>query len=338
MLKVTMFSSATKVKGQGVGSAYLELMALLKKHFSNELEVSVNRLKKADISHYHTVDFRFFLSTFLPGRGKKIGYVHFLPETLEGSLKLPWLIKIIFYRYLIAFYKRMDALVVVNPDFISKLVAYGISKQKITYIPNFVSKSEFYQQTLSKDKLRLKLNLAEGFTVLGVGQVQERKGVFDFIELAKQNPEIQFVWVGGFSFGRITDGYKELKEVVANPPSNLTFPGIVERVDMNDYYNAADIFLLPSFNELFPMSILEAFSCQIPVLLRDLPLYHAIISGYYEPAKDLREMNTKIRLFATKPAKLAELREKSQKAAAYYSEERLAQIWKEYYSKQVRGK
>ena len=338
MLKVTMFSSATKVKGQGVGSAYLELMALLEKHFSGEFKVSVNRLKKADISHYHTVDFRFFLSTFLPGRGKKIGYVHFLPETLEGSLKFPWLIKVIFYRYLIAFYKRMDALVVVNPDFISKLVAYGIPANKITYIPNFVSKKEFYPQTLGKESLRLKLHLPQRFTVLGVGQVQERKGVFDFIELAKQNPEFQFVWVGGFSFGRITDGYKELKEVVANPPSNLTFPGIVERADMKDYYNVADMFLLPSFNELFPMSVLEAFSCQTPVLLRDLKLYHAIISGYYEPAKDLEEMNEKIRLFAANPEKLTELKEKSQKAASYYSEERLAQVWKEYYIKQVRGK
>lgn len=73
-----------------------------------------------------------------------MGYVHFLPETLEGSLKLPWIARKVLYRYVIAFYKRMDALVVVNPTFIPKLEAYGIAREKITYIPNFVSKKEFH--------------------------------------------------------------------------------------------------------------------------------------------------------------------------------------------------
>lgn len=336
MLKVSMFSSATKIKGQGVASAYLELIALLKKYCATEIEVSINNLKRADISHYHTVDFRFFCSTFLPFRGKKIGYVHFLPETLEGSLKLPRLAKFVFYRYLITFYKRMDALVVVNPSFIPKLEAYGIPAAKITYIPNFVSQTEFYPQAATKTELRQKLGLKDRFTVLGVGQVQARKGVFDFIELAKNNPQLQFVWVGGFSFGKITDGYAELKKVVANPPSNLIFPGIVERQRMNYYYNAADLFLLPSYNELFPMSILEAFNCRTPVLLRDLELYHAIIAGYYEPAKDRAEMDIKIKRLAANPDWLTTLKDKANRAATYYSEKRLAQIWKEYYLAQAK--
>ena len=35
MLKITMYSSADKVAGQGVGSAYLELMHLLKTNFKD---------------------------------------------------------------------------------------------------------------------------------------------------------------------------------------------------------------------------------------------------------------------------------------------------------------
>ena len=99
----------------------------------------------------------------------------------------------------------------------------------------------------------------------------------DFITLAKRHPEIDFVWVGGFSFGKMTAGYTRLKEVVDNPPVNLIFPGIVDRDKMRKYYNMADLFLLPSYNELFPMSILEAFSCDIPVLVRELPP----LSRYY---------------------------------------------------------
>ena len=334
MLKIAMYSAATKVKGQGVGSAYIELIQMLKKHFPEEMEITINKLTKAQVSHYHTVNFPYYLSTFLPGRGCKVGYVHFLPETLKGSLKLPFFASKIFDKYLISFYKRMDQLVVVNPSFIPKLEAYGIKKEKITYIPNFVSQATFYHQDNSKVSA-FKRNLGvppEKFVVVGVGQIQERKGVFDFIELARRLPQIQFIWVGGFSFGKITDGYEQLKHVVDNPPANLLFPGIVDRNEMAAYYNVADLFLLPSYNELFPMSILEAFSCQTPVMVRELTLYHSVIAGYYEPAQDVEEMEAKILQYSTEPQYLKELKEKAKRAAHFYSEDRLAKIWYRYYN------
>ncbi|MDN2453786.1 glycosyltransferase family 4 protein [Lactobacillus sp. UCMA15818] len=337
MLKIQMFSSATKVKGQGVGSAYTELIGLLRKKLSGKLEISINKFSKSDISHYHTIDPLFFLTTFFPGRGRKIGYVHFLPETLEGSLKLPWIIKKVVYRYVIAFYRRMDHLVVVNPIFIKDLEKYGISKDKITYIPNFVSRDVFFSQnTEGKIKIRERLGIAQNkFVILGVGQVQERKGVPDFIELAKKLPEFQFVWVGGFSFGKITDGYDELKKVVDNPPKNLIFPGIVDRIQMNDYYNAADVFLLPSYNELFPMSILEAFSTGTPVVLRSLELYEVILKGYYLSGKDVAEFEVILRNLANKSELINEMCQKSLSASNFYSEDNLAKIWYDFYCQQT---
>ena len=333
MLKIAMFSAATKVKGQGVGSAYTELVRMLKNHFPTQLKITVNKFGKSDISHYHTVNPTYYLSTFMPGRGCKVGYVHFLPETLEGSLKLPFFASKVFNKYLISFYKRMDELVVVNPSFIPKLGAYGIPAWKVTYIPNFVSKKEFHPE--SKEKILAKkreLGLdPDKFTIIGVGQIQDRKGVPDFIKLARMFPNIQFIWVGGFSFGKITNGYEQLKKVVDNPPANLIFPGIVDRDQMGLYYNLADLFLLPSYNELFPMSILEAFSCGIPVMVRELKLYHSIISGYYEPADDVDDMARKIKELANDPEKLADLKQKAQKASAFYSEDRLADIWYQYY-------
>lgn len=340
MIKITMFSAADSVKGQGVGSVYLELVRLLKTRESDQLDVQINQYGKSDISHYHTVNFPYYLSTFMPGRGRKIGFVHFLPETLEGSLKLPKIAKAVFYRYVIAFYKRMDQLVVVNPSFIPKLEAYGISEDKITYIPNFVSAETFHPADENqKLALRKAYGYPDKFTVLGSGQVQVRKGVFDFIELTKRHPEMQFVWTGGFSFGRITDGYEELKKVVDNPPTNLSFPGIIDRNKLVDYYNMADLFLLPSYNELFPMSVLEAFSTHTPVLLRDLDLYHSIIQGDYQGAKDVDDMDQILQTLSTHPDELAALKKRAQHAAEYYSEERLAKIWLEFYTAQAkRGK
>lgn len=338
MIKITMFSSADKVAGQGVGSAYLELINLLKTHFQDQLDVAINQYRQSDVSHYHTIDLPFYFSTFSHKRGQKVGYVHFLPETLEGSLKIPQPFRGIFYRYVIAFYKRMDHLVVVNPSFIDKLAAYGIPRKRISYIPNFVDAKHFHPIEVSqRPALRAKLGLpTDKFIVLGSGQVQERKGVPDFIRLAKQNPDVQFVWAGGFSFGRLTDGYHELKQVVDNPPTNLKFTGIVSRDEIAQLNNAADLFLLPSFNELFPMSVLEAFSCGTPVMLRDLDLYHSIIDGDYVPAKDVTEMQGKLDQLRRNPERLAYWRRRATAAAKYYSEDRLAKIWLKFYREQAR--
>ena len=337
MIKVTMFSSADKVAGQGVGSAYLELVNLLKSRWPDQLDVEINRYRRSDISHYHTIDLPFYFSTFSKKRGRKIGYVHFLPETLEGSLKIPQPFRGIFYHYVIAFYKRMDHLVVVNPSFIDKLVAYGIPRQRISYIPNFVDCRRFHPVTAEeRRRLRDRYHIpTERFVVLGTGQVQERKGVPDFITLARQNPDVQFIWAGGFSFGRLTDGYTELKKVVDNPPANLRFTGIVSRDEIAALSNLADLFLLPSYNELFPMSVLEAFSCGTPVMLRDLDLYHSIIAGDYEPAKDVDEMQVKLTLLRNDPARLAHWQKQAREASQRYSEDHLAQVWLDFYRDQA---
>lgn len=106
MIKITMFSSADKVAGQGVGSAYKELINLLKERLSDKFEIKINDYGRSDLSHYHTIDPQFYLSTFSKKRGRKIGYVHFLPETLEGSIKLPEPAKSIFYKYVINFIRE----------------------------------------------------------------------------------------------------------------------------------------------------------------------------------------------------------------------------------------
>lgn len=338
MIKITMYSSATKVAGQGVGSAYLELVHLLKERFSDEFDIEINHFRAADVAHYHTIDPQFFLSTFSRKVGRRVGYVHFLPETLEGSLKIPQPFRSIFYHYVIAFYKRMDQLVVVNPAFIDKLVNYGIPRKRVKYIPNFVDHDHFHP--ISDDQkctVRQQLGLDQSrFVVFGSGQVQERKGVADFIRLAKQNPGIDFVWAGGFSFGRMTDGYRQLKQEVDHHPKNLRFTGIVSRSQIAQYCQVCDLFLLPSYDELFPMSVLEAMACGAPVMLRDLALYRPILAGDYQPAKDVVDMQAKLTLLSDHPERLSALRKRSEEASERYSADHLAKIWHKFYLEQAK--
>lgn len=336
MIRINMFSQADSVAGQGVGSAYNELLNLMRKDLVDDFYVTVNKYGVSDLTHYHTINPTYYANSFSPARGRKIGYVHFLPDTLEGSIKLPSFAKKIFYNYVIDFYRRMDQIVVVNPVFINKLVKYGISRDKVKYIPNFVSRTEFYPESLAqKNALRHHLGIPlDKFLVFGDGQVQKRKGVDDFAKMAQANPEVQFIWAGGFSFGRITDGYDHYRKLVANPPKNLLFTGIIERQKLVDYLNIADLFFLPSYDELFPMSVLEAFSCHTPVLLRNLALYKAIIAGYYMSGDNFTDMNQQLRQALKDKSLLKKYSLLAAQASEYYSEEHLAEVWHQFYLEQ----
>lgn len=333
-ITINMLSSADKVAGQGVGSAYLEQVALIKENCSDFFDVTINGGIHYDIMHHHTVDPINYIKMKLT-HGVNVAYVHFLPDTLDGSIKLPKMFFGIFKNYVTKFYKTADHLVVVNPIFINELVKFGIDKNKVTYIPNYVSKESFYKKTekevaLLKDKYDLP---KDKFIILGVGQVQTRKGVKDFIEVAKQNPDLYFVWCGGFSFGKITDGYQELKEIWDNPPQNVRFLGIIPRAEMNDIYNIADVLFMPSYNELFPMSILEAVNLQKPILLRNLELYEDILFHKYLYGENNEDFSEQLK----KLSKDKDLYEKASKFSKeigdYYSKEHVADLWRNFYVK-----
>ena len=333
-ITVNMLSSADKVKGQGVGSAYLEQVALVKECLKDRFDVKVNSMKEADIMHIHTVDLNNYVR-MCTTMGVTVTYVHFLPETLDGSIKLPKPIFSVFKTYIMDFYRNSDYLVVVNPIFIDALVKYKVKKEKIFYIPNYVSKEKFHKiepNKVNDIKKHYKVK-KDSFVVLGVGQVQSRKGVLDFIEVAQKMPDLTFVWCGGFSFGAITDGYEELKKVYENPPENVKFLGIIAREKMNDIYNMADVLFMPSYNELFPMSILEAINSEKPLLLRNLDLYEDILFKKYLSADNNKDFVNRLKELKDDKKIYDKYSAYSKEISEFYSKENVAKIWNDFYTK-----
>lgn len=336
MPTINMLSSADIVKGQGVASAYCEQVKLVNEGLEGKYEVLINSKQKCDITHYHTINPEYFVSlTFDKKTWSNVGYVHFLPETVEESLDIPKAGKKIFYKYMIEFYKSMDYLVTVNPYFIGELAKYGIPENKVTYIPNFVSDSMFYQYSNEKiGEIKQEWKIPEDkFIVLGVGQVQTRKGVVDFIETAKKMPDVYFIWAGGFSFGLMTDGYKELKQRISEVPENVNFIGIIERENMNDIYNIADIMFLPSYSELFPMTILESMCLGKPILLRDLDIYPNILFDYYIKGNSVDEFSDRINDLKNNKDIYNIWSQKSFEGHKFYSKESVLKKWEDFYDR-----
>ena len=329
-----MLSQATSVDGQGVASAYLEQLALVKE-CEDIFEVEVNSKKgNFDIYHMHTVNPSYRMR--FNKHHVNVCYVHFIPSTLDGSLKMPWLFFKVFKKYVISTYRKADEIVVVNPAFIPPLEELGISRDRVTYIPNFVDHDKFYKiSDEERAKVREKYGVSQNqFVIMGCGQVQTRKGVLDFVEVAKRNPDKTFVWAGGFSFGKMTDGYKELKAIMDNPPANVKFIGIIPRDQMNNIFNMCDMLFMPSFSELFPMSILEAVNSAKPVLLRDLDLYEEILfknDDCYARGENVDEFDAQVKKLASDKKYYEYYSKGSTQISDYYSKEHVKNMWREYY-------
>ncbi len=331
-IKINMLSNADKIDGQGVGSAYLEQVSLIRDELNDYFDVVINENCPVDIIHCHTI-LPEYLIKMKRNKGVNVAYVHFLPDTLDGSIRLPKHAFQFFKKYVTHFYNTADYLIVVNPIFINDLVKFGIEKKKIFYIPNYVSKDTFYKQhrdIIRHTKEKYSIN-PDNFIVLSVGQVQTRKGVKDFIEIAKKMPHMTFIWAGGFSFGKITDGYDELKEIYNNPPHNVKFIGIIPRNQMNDIYNIADVLFMPSYNELFPMSILEAINSEKPLLLRDLDLYKDILFSKYLKGHSQEEFINHLEELYQNKTIYQQYSTYSKEISEYYSKEHVKMMWKEFY-------
>lgn len=341
-IKIVMSYTGTELHGQGVGAATIEQINLISEYCSDDFEVVHNK-GKGDILHVHTVEPKGRRKAFR-SKVPVVMHVHFLPETIIGSIKMPKFAMNFFFKYFLALYRRANHVVVVNPIFIEPLGKYGIPAERITYIPNFVSEETFKKvSSADKSAIRAKYGIKDDtFVVLGVGQVQTRKGVLDFVKVAESLPDTTFVWAGGFSFGAITDGHKELKKVMDKPPANVKFIGIVPRPEMNDVYNMADLLFMPSYNELFPMAILEACSSETPLLLRNLELYEDILFHNYVKGADNAAFVSAITTLRDDQKAYQAALMQSAKIKEYYSRKNVAKLWtafyKDVYAKQIVGK
>lgn len=334
MYTINMLSKAHMVKGQGVLSAHDEQVELVRTELGRQFRVLENDRDYGDINHYHTINLGYYFhAAFAKVRRETVGYVHFLPETVENSIKLPWWMKKVFYKYMLSFYNQMDHLVAVNPYFVDVLEKYGVRREKVTYIPNFVSEDDFYKmEEEEREAQRRKFGFTR-FTVLCAGQLQKRKGVLEFIETARLRPDVDFVWAGNFAFGSISEGKKEIEQALKSAPENVRFLGLVERSSMNGLYNACDMFFLPSFEELFPMTILEAMNCHKPVLVRDLPIYDRILMDFVQREDREEYFSAWIGYIKENPKEYERAVENAKRGHEFYSRAQVAGMWQQFYCK-----
>jgi len=146
----------------------------------------------------------------------------------------------------------------------------GVSEDKIEIVPNGIDLTEF-DNLPQRGEFRRKHGLDDSQKiVLYLGRIHKIKGLdllaMAFDELAKEIDNIKLVIVGP------DDGYlPALKELISELGIEelVLLTGPLYGEDKLTAYVDADVYVLPSVYETFPVAVLEAGACGTPVIVTD---------------------------------------------------------------------
>ncbi len=179
----------------------------------------------------------------------------------------------------------------------------GIPEDKIIMYRQWVNQEIFKPFDKKECKKKLMIDI-DDFIVLFVGRLIEKKGVRVILEAASMlSNNIKFIFIGD---GPLENEIKSM----SSKHRNIQFVGKTQINDLVVYYNAADIFIIPSqYEEGFARVTLEALSCGTPIIAANkgcLPeMINSSVGVLIEPnAENITKIIT---FFYNHPGELAKL-------------------------------
>lgn len=269
-MKVCLYFEAEKlIQTSGIGRALKHQKAALT---AVGVEYTTDSNDDYDILHINTVGpTSFQVIAKAKKEGKKIIYhAHSTEEDFRDSFILSNQIAPFFKKHIVNLYAKSDLIITPTPYSKKLLEGYGL-KQKIYDLSNGIDMQRFEPNVEKIKAFKKYFSLKPtDKVILSVGLYFERKGILDFMEVAKLLPEYKFIW---FGFTPLYSIPKEVRSMIQNPPNNVILPGYVKGAIIEGAYCASDIFFFPSKEETEGIVVLEALAAQQQVILRDIPVY-----------------------------------------------------------------
>ncbi len=119
----------------------------------------------------------------------------------------------------------------------------------------------------------------DGHTLLFVGRLKPGKGVHVLLramaELQDDFSDLTLKVVGEGPLRESLEEYAADRGVA----DSVEFTGWLAQERLPEEYSDASVFVLPSLNEGFPRTVLEALACETPVVTTDLPQLESVLDG-----------------------------------------------------------
>lgn len=211
--------------------------------------------------------------------------------------------------------QQASGVIVLNRDEEEDVIKLGVRADTVFRIPNGTDPRTFIPDRGGEAKKAL--GLPDKPVVLLVGALQKQKGILTLLQAAsvlKENQiDVQFAFCG--------DGPDRLrtKQWVRERglDSYVRFTGQIDRESILRYYQASDIFVLPSLRETFGTVFLEAMACALPCIgTNDGGTPDIIIhgeTGYLIEPGDSKDLACKIEGLCNTPKLARDLGDKGRK-------------------------
>ncbi len=270
-MKVLLYFEGIKVISKsGVGKAMTHQMKALE---MAGVEYTTDPNDDFDILHINTV---YANSANIIKKARKKGakvvyHAHSTMEDFKNSFVLSNATASVFKKMLVYLYSKSDAIITPTPYSKKLIKSYGINVPIIP-ISNGIDITKFKTDENKAKAFRDYFNLkADDKVVIAAGLWIKRKGILDFVEVARQLPDITFIWFGETPLYSIP---AEIRNTVTkNHPDNVIFAGYMSGDVFEGAYTGADAFFFPSYEETEGIVVLEALASNQVTIVRDIPVY-----------------------------------------------------------------
>lgn len=175
-----------------------------------------------------------------------------------------------------------------------------------------------------KNEIRKALGIKGERVAVTVGQTIPRKGLDVLLKaIAVGNIEACFYIIGG-------EPTEELKKIIEdNKLKNVFFISFLEKEKLLQYYSAADLFVLPTREDIWGLVINEAMSRGLPVITTERCIAGSELvkdgeNGYIVPVENIKELSNKIGEILSEPKEIGIFGRKSLKTISEYTIENMA--------------
>jgi len=232
--------------------------------------------------------------------------------------------------------KNADAVIAQTNDM--KITMNKLCNREIVVIPNGVDLDRF--DSLSRAESRHKLNISDKDKILlFVGSLKPVKGTRYLVEamsiIGQKSNDIRLLVVGDGEERQMLEG------LVAklNLSQRVSFAGQVPNEVVPQYMVAADIFVLPSLSEGFPVTFLEAIASGLPIIATKVRGTPEIVAegenGFLVSSQDSEKLAERI-LFLFENRELRErMGRNNREKARRYSWEDIAKKLEQVYTKAI---
>ncbi len=244
-------------------------------------------------------------------------------------------------------YGAADRVVSVSPLLTSQYLAAGLPLEKLVEIPNGVDTSRFRPAQTFPEKMALRARLGlppELPVILYVGFFSADKApdlmVRSWLRTRKLGLRSFLVLVGSTDarYFEIDSSFvDEVRGLVAAEGVGRDVCFVERAVEMESYYRAADLFVLPSLRESCPMALLEAMATGLPCVASRLSgatdvLVNHGVDGVLTTPGDVDDLAQSMMTLLRDPAQAAALGHAARvRAESEYSADRMAVAYLQCY-------